>query len=236
MNARTIPQQLVELRNYKLRPGTTEDFVAYFEAHFLASQETVGMDVVGQFRVLDDPDRFVWIRRFPVAHLRGAALDHFYSGPVWEEFGPAANDMMLEFHDVHLLAPDPSAPAFAAEHVPHAARRAAGDEPRSTVIASFYGLDRTAGEARLPRRLVDAMGRALAAAPGVTELGRLITAEVANDYPHLSVHEGGSVAVWLLSDEQGGEVATDACLDLADVAELPYSKVLLAPTRRSTLR
>jgi NIPSNAP len=53
------PEQLVEFRNYEIVPGGIDAFVQHFEEHFLESQEELGMDVVGQFRVADDPQRFV---------------------------------------------------------------------------------------------------------------------------------------------------------------------------------
>ena len=40
------------------------------------------MHIVGQFRDLDDPDRFVWIRGFTDMSSRLAALPNFYGGPV----------------------------------------------------------------------------------------------------------------------------------------------------------
>ncbi len=37
--------------------------------------------------------------------VRSAFLPVFYGGEVWKERGPAANEMMLTWHDVHLLRP-----------------------------------------------------------------------------------------------------------------------------------
>ena len=57
--------RVIELRNYRIRDGMTRDFSRYFEEHFLFSQREKGMHVLGQFEVLDDPNRFVWIRALP---------------------------------------------------------------------------------------------------------------------------------------------------------------------------
>jgi hypothetical protein len=97
--------QLVELRSYAVVPGQVEAFVEHFELHFLACQEELGMDVVGQFTVPGDDARFVWIRRFLEPSARGDALARFYGGPVWKEFGPRANELMVDHTDVHLLVP-----------------------------------------------------------------------------------------------------------------------------------
>jgi hypothetical protein len=60
--------QVIELRNYRLREGATREFVRYFEEYFLFSQRAEGMHPLGQFEVVDEPDRFVWIDypRLPV--------------------------------------------------------------------------------------------------------------------------------------------------------------------------
>ena len=55
---------IVEVRQYTLKAGSFFDFIALFERYFIESQESDGMTVVGTFRVLDDPNRFFWIRGF----------------------------------------------------------------------------------------------------------------------------------------------------------------------------
>ncbi|MCI0712247.1 MAG: NIPSNAP family protein [Chloroflexi bacterium] len=96
---------VIELRNYLLKPGVREHFIDYFEEHFIDTQETVGMQVLGQFRVLGEPDHFVWLRGFRDMQSRLEGLQNFYGGPVWEKYGPLANGMMLEWHNVRLLCP-----------------------------------------------------------------------------------------------------------------------------------
>jgi hypothetical protein len=96
---------VIELRSYLLKPGVREHFIDYFETHFIDTQEAVGMQILGQFRVRDEPDRFVWLRGFHDMRSRLAGLRRFYGGPVWAKYGPAANDMMLEWHNVRLLRP-----------------------------------------------------------------------------------------------------------------------------------
>lgn len=97
---------VVELRQYTLKPGRTDDLVAVFDRELVHTQEAVGIEVVGQFRDLDRPDRFVWLRRFPDMAARRTALGAFYGGPDWREHGPAANDTMVDWDDVLLLTDD----------------------------------------------------------------------------------------------------------------------------------
>ena len=55
---------MVELRQYTLHPSRRDDLIELFDREFVETQEATGMHIVGQFRDLDDPDRFVWIRGF----------------------------------------------------------------------------------------------------------------------------------------------------------------------------
>ena len=75
---------VVELRQYTLRPGQRDVLIDLFDREFVESQEAEGMAIVGQFRDLDDPDRFVWIRGFGDMPSRARALAAFYGGPAWK--------------------------------------------------------------------------------------------------------------------------------------------------------
>ncbi|MFB7850093.1 NIPSNAP family protein [Streptomyces sp. NPDC056053] len=100
-----VSPAVIELRQYTLRPGRRDELVELFDREFVESQEAVGMSLLGQFRDLDDPDRFVWLRGFPDMAARHRALTDFYGGPVWAEHGPRANDTMVDSDDVLLLRP-----------------------------------------------------------------------------------------------------------------------------------
>ena len=75
---------VLELRQYTLRPGMRDVLIELFEREFVESQEALGMTLVGQFRDLDDPNRFVWLRGFADMTTRAQALHDFYGGPVWK--------------------------------------------------------------------------------------------------------------------------------------------------------
>jgi len=95
----------IELRNYLLKPGTRDNFIQYFKDHFIESQNILGAYTPGLFRIKGEDARFFWIRGFDSMQERSRFLPAFYGGEVWKEFGPAANDMMLEWHNVHLIKP-----------------------------------------------------------------------------------------------------------------------------------
>ena len=75
---------IVELRQYTLHPWLRDVLISLFERAFIETQEAVGITVIGQFRDLEDPNRFVWLRGFPDMVQRLAALQAFYGGPVWQ--------------------------------------------------------------------------------------------------------------------------------------------------------
>ena len=103
---------IAELRRYRLHPGRRDDLIAVFDAHFLEGQEACGMKIVGQFRDLDDPDAFVWLRGFDDMRARHAALTAFYAGPVWGAHRDSANATMIDSNDVLLLHPAQDAGGF----------------------------------------------------------------------------------------------------------------------------
>lgn len=99
------PMSVVDLRQYTTLPGRRDDLIDLFDEHFVDGQEADGIHILGQFRDLDDPDRFVWLRGFADLDARARALPAFYYGPVWKEHGPAANATMLDSDDALLLRP-----------------------------------------------------------------------------------------------------------------------------------
>ncbi|MGW6279654.1 NIPSNAP family protein [Kribbella sp. NPDC055071] len=96
---------VVDLRQYTLHPGQRDTLIDVFDEHFVEGQESAGMHIVGQFRDLDDPDRFVWIRGFPDLEARAEALNAFYYGPVWREHAATANATMIDSDNALLLKP-----------------------------------------------------------------------------------------------------------------------------------
>src|SRR5258707_11972609 len=71
---------IVELRQYTLHPEKRDALIDLFEREFIETQEAVGIQVIGQFRDVDDPNRFVWLRGFRDMASRAKALQDFYGG------------------------------------------------------------------------------------------------------------------------------------------------------------
>jgi quinol monooxygenase YgiN len=76
---------IVELRQYTLHPGQRDALIELFERVLLDSQEEMGATLIGQFRDVEDPNRFVWLRGFSDMDKRLAMLQAFYGGSVWQE-------------------------------------------------------------------------------------------------------------------------------------------------------
>ena len=107
--ASALRSPIVELRQYTLHPGRRDTLIDLFEREFLDTQEAAGMRVLGQFRDLDAPDRFVWLRGFEDMASRRASLEAFYDGPAWRAHRDAPVDLdFLEFFAAELH------PSFAA--------------------------------------------------------------------------------------------------------------------------
>jgi hypothetical protein len=230
---------VLELRQYALLPGRRDELIELFDREFLESQDDLGGHVRGQFRDLDDPDCFVWLRSFADMTTRRAALEAFYGGPVWAAHRDAANATMLDSDDVLLLRPVPGRPVLRTDHLTRpvpdlgpAASGAAPDVPSTASgTAPAYGatvlaLDEPAG-GELVDLVIERIGQEL--------LGLYVTEPAPNTFPALPVREGETVLVWF---DRGAAVAwPDGDEDaLAALGAKVVQRLRLAPTARSLLR
>lgn len=237
---------VLELRQYTLRPDRRDSLIELFEREFIESQEAEGMELVGQFRDLDAPDRFVWLRGFPDHPARDAALAAFYGGPTWRAHRSAANATMIDSDDVLLLRPARPAGGFV---LPPRQTRARGDDPLDpgVVVATVHYL-----RERDPAAFIAAFERDWLPLLWDSNIGvqaTLVTDPSRNGFPALPVREGESVFVWFrchssLARAAQAQARLDEALEWAPrLAEalLPFEarapQVLrLAPTPRSRLR
>lgn len=231
---------IVELRQYTLHPGTREVLIELFDREFVESQEAVGMHVVGQFRDLDDPDRFVWVRGFPDLPTRARALEAFYGGPVWKQHRDAANATMIDSDNVLLLRPARPWSGFSLENgkrPPPGAREASA----GLVVATICYLDATADTGFLDY-FESTLDPALRAA-GASILGYFVTETSPNNFRKLPVREGENVFVWFSAFPDQAtydhHVAALARADLVDALAHRLGRrpevLKLGPTARSRL-
>jgi hypothetical protein len=222
--------QVVELRQYTLHAGQRDVLVELFDREFIEPQEVLGMRVIGQFRDMDRPDHFVWLRGFADMAARPIGLQAFYGGPVWAAHRNVANATMIDSDNVLLLRP--------------AYRSAPGTTrvPPGVLDATVFHLKRPP-DAGLLAFCRDRMTRVLREGGGKV-LGWYVTEPAANNFPRLPVREGANVLVGFAMFEDAGTLATfeasgkwqrNVAPDLARWLAQPPEPLRLAPTARSAL-
>jgi hypothetical protein len=261
MQTFTVPDTsaVLELRQYTHHPGGRDTLIDLFERVFLEPQEAMGMRVLGQFRDLDDADRFVWLRGFSDLASRAGCLDAFYTSAVWKAHRDAANATLIDSDNVLLLRPVDAASGFllpagrppataAAATIAAATTTAAtaATPARGFVLATVYLLRAPADDEFV--RWFDARVAPVMAATGAPPLARFRTEYARNDYPRLPVREGEHAFVWFSSvagpaehERHRAELARSAAWkaiepELAARFAAPPQQLRLAPTARSRLR
>lgn len=232
---------VIELRQYTLRPGRRDELIELFDREFIEPQEEAGMRVLGQFRDLDDPDRFVWLRGFRDMATRQRALTSFYDGPVWAKHGPQANATMLDSDDVLLLRPLSEESGFAIS--PPRRPRVGAPAPERFVAATVWSFPpgRQDGIALIRDELLPVLHRT-----GPAPLAALTTEAAPNTFPRLPVRTGENVAVVVtaypdestyrahLAAVRADPLARDEILPSVEREQTTAARTLrLAPTGRS---
>ena len=184
---------VVELRQYVLHPGMRDALVTLFDRELVESQEELGIQVIAQFRDVDRPDVFTWLRGFPDMAARAAALEAFYGGPVWARHRDAANATMIAFDNVRLLRPvHPTTGIAMSEERPPVDATAIAP---GLVVATILTLAAPAAEG-----FGEWFGAIVApqlVASGARPMAALETEPSPNTFPRLPVREGEHAFVWL---------------------------------------
>lgn len=185
---------VVELRQYTLHPGRREVLIDLFDREFVESQEAVGMTVLGQFRDLDDPDRFVWLRGFADMPSRAEALEGFYGGPVWRAHRDKANATMVDSDDVLLLRPSSARTGFPAPTAPRPAPGAPTASSPSLILATVWYAHDPFDTAFLD--FFEHRARPVLTETGAEPLACLRSEHAPNTFPALPVRTNEEVFVW----------------------------------------
>ena len=184
---------IVELRQYTLHPGKRDVLIDLFDREFVESQEALGMKVIGQFRDLDNPNRFVWLRGFRDMPSRAQALKDFYGGPVWKAHREAANATMIDSSDVLLLRPATPTSGFPLGN--RERPRPGSNETRSEfIVATIYYFDASVDAAFV--QFFEKTVKPAVTGSGATVLAYFVTEHSENTFPALPVREGENVFVW----------------------------------------
>lgn len=243
--AANAPHTVMELRQYTLRPGRRDVLIDIFDRNFVEGQEQQGMRIIGQFRNLDNPDRFVWLRSFADMASRATALNHFYYGPVWKSHREAANATMVDSDNVLLLRPARPETAFPVVDKPRPPLDATGHGDGLVVGNIVYLRPSTPGkfEDFFEHELRPQLQKA-----GASIVAELVTDHSANNFPPLPVREGENVFVWFMvfKDAAAFDEQRRALVDSPQWRELigklslwtyqPIETLRLQPTARSRLQ
>jgi len=234
---------VVELRQYIMQPGRRDEMVALFEREFIESQEALGARVIGTFKDLDRPDRFVWLRGFADMEARLAALQGFYGSDHWRAHRAAANATIVDNDDVLLLKP---AAPHAAFDLPTARAPVGTARPGKGLIEANLWYLADADEAGFAAMFETTLAPLLAA-HGITPIAWFIGEHSENTFPALPVREGERLLAWFAAfDSVADHGKTRAAMEAATswpsayasatrrFARLP-ERFRLEPTARSAL-
>ncbi|WP_028322122.1 NIPSNAP family protein [Desulfatiglans anilini] len=84
-----------ELRQYRIKDGKRERWVRLMEEKIIPFQVSKGMVFVGSFVALDEPDLYIWIRRFESEEEAERLYEEVYQSDYWKtEIAPLAKEML----------------------------------------------------------------------------------------------------------------------------------------------
>jgi hypothetical protein len=86
---------LFELRQYRLLPGQRDRWVKFMEEVLIPFQVSKGMVIAGSFVGEEDPDLYVWIRRFENEAERERLYRDVYESDHWKNvIAPEVSEML----------------------------------------------------------------------------------------------------------------------------------------------
>lgn len=189
---------VVELRQYTLKPGKRDALIDIFDGKLIEGQEEAGMTIIGQFRDLDRPDMFVWLRGFDGMDARKDALSAFYGGPVWAAHRDAANATMIDSDDVLLLKPAWPGAGFDLSGAPRAGlitdEKPSRDKPLAGIVVIQIHQLRLDTDAGFVSRFGAEMVQ-LTTTYGARPLAAFVTEHAENSFPRLPVRLGENVFI-----------------------------------------
>jgi hypothetical protein len=235
---------IVEIRQYTLFPGQRDVLIDLFDRYFVDSLTANRMTVIGQFRVLDDPVRFFWVRGFPSMEARATALPAFYThGLVWKAHKSAANATMVDSDNVLMMHPARQGSGLPIMPDPGVQATA---ESKGILVATIYHPESPVTGDFVT--LFDQQIEPMVTRAGARVIGSYATEERPNNFPALPIRPVHSFAWFACFDDAAAyeryqsEVSKDAGWGAVNqrFAELknyaPPEVWRLSPTMRSRLR
>jgi hypothetical protein len=87
---------IFELRQYRIKNGQRDNWVRLMETEIIPFQVSHGMVVVGSFVGEEEPDLYVWLRRFESEEERVRQYHDVYQSERWLEAIKPQIDLMLD--------------------------------------------------------------------------------------------------------------------------------------------
>ena len=233
---------VMELRQYTLHPGRREPFIELFDSTFADPLDATGMTVIGQFRDLDRPDRFVWMRGFQDMPARARELAAFYDSQLWHAHRDEANASIDDSDNVLLL--EPASPALRFKDIPLRPAPANAAARVGLVVVTLYYT--RAESLNTFEALFDRSLRRHAATAGARTLAAYVSSPQENNFPRLPIRVGEHILVWVAQFADRAAYAAYQSKLAADQQwnRMPWRELLarepevlrLTPTPRSRLR
>lgn len=243
------PDTVLELHQDTLQPGKRDVLVNLFDQYLVEGQEQCGIHVVGQFRDLDNQNRFVWLRSFSNMARRPRALTDFYDGRAWKEHRIIATSTTIDSDNVLLLRPAKLNAAFSSAEI------AVGLVRRRPPTARGPGMGLISANIVYLRE--DAHGsfvdffehnvRPLHEAAGAWVIAEYVSEVSANNFPQVPIRENERVFVWFsrfVNEEAFERYQRNLAASkiwplinarLSDWTRQPVETLRLTPTARSLL-
>jgi hypothetical protein len=99
-------RMIIEMRTYKLKAGTREQFLEIFRTRSMPEHQRLGMKLLGPFLSVEDPDTFFFMRGFPTLEARDPLKASFYEGSLWKQELEHQLMPLIDKYDV-VLVDDP---------------------------------------------------------------------------------------------------------------------------------
>jgi hypothetical protein len=193
------------------------------------------MYILGQFRVIGAPERFVWMRGHADMTSRQAGLESFYNGPFWQKHRERTNAMIADSSHAHLLHWISDSEALTCGRTPDTIATELADGVIS-IDTGVVGVDFYQASPALTERAAEQLTKAYSSA-GIQVRGVFATELTANNFPrHPAIQNPGEVVIITAYESetnyrQRGAPTVDTTIQL----KAPDS-LLLAPTLRSPLQ
>jgi hypothetical protein len=100
---------LYELRIYECHPGQRDAWVQYMEEEIIPFQVAKGMVIVGSFVDEQDPNRYIWMRRFVDEEERVRLYEAVYQSDHWKNNLSPRNPSMLNRETIQVMRLNPTA-------------------------------------------------------------------------------------------------------------------------------